>query len=155
MEIDCWDGKDQPVVTHGMTFCLNLGFEDLIRDLQPLAFKYSEYPLVLSLEMHCSRPKRDMIASVLTKYFPTELFYLTKEDFFARRLPPLSELMNKVLIKCKSKYPTFVTSKIGASGKVPMQNLEVVHIYSYFEAYGLSISISFIKRETKNNLKEN
>jgi hypothetical protein len=118
LEIDCWDGKDEPVVTHGRTFCLNLGFEALIRDLQPLAFKYSEYPLCLSLEMHCSRKKRDMIAHVLKKYFPTELFYLTKEDYFSGQLPPLEQLKNKILIKCKSKYPSFVTSKLGSNNKV-------------------------------------
>ena len=117
LEIDCWDGKDQPVVTHGMTFCTNLGFEELIRDMQPLAFKYSSYPLVLSLEMHCSRSKRDTIADVLKKYFKDELYYLTKEDFFANKLPPLNELHNKVLIKCKSKYPTFVTDKLDEVGR--------------------------------------
>ena len=122
LEIDCWDGKVEPVVTHGRTFCTNLSFEDLIRDMQPLAFKYSEYPLVLSLEMHCSRPKRDMIANVLKKYFPTELYYLTKEDFFSNKLPLLKDLKRKVLIKCKSKYPTFVLNKIGETGKVPVQN---------------------------------
>ena len=86
--------------------------------MQPIAFKYSDYPLCLSLEMHCSRKKRDMIASVLKKYFPTELFYLTKEDYFSGKLPPLNQLKNKILIKCKSKYPTFVTSKLNSNNKI-------------------------------------
>lgn len=55
VEIDCWDGPGgEPVVYHGHTFTSKIKFLDVIETLSQYAFQWTEYPLVISLEIHCS-----------------------------------------------------------------------------------------------------
>lgn len=55
MEIDIWDGKNNnPIVRHGWTLVTDLLLDDCVRTLAEYAFKYTELPLILSLEIHCS-----------------------------------------------------------------------------------------------------
>ena len=63
MELDCWvlsiiniqDGKDgNPIITHGHTLTSVLSFEDVIKVVDQYGFIMSEYPVILSLEVHCS-----------------------------------------------------------------------------------------------------
>ena len=47
------DGGD-PIVTHGHTMCTKVSFADVATAIADCAFAASDYPLILSLEMHCS-----------------------------------------------------------------------------------------------------
>ena len=106
LEIDCWDGpNNSPIVTHGKTFCANLLFKDLIEAIAKIAFEDSEFPLIISLEMHCSRNQRDLIAKILIENFNDKLHLLSKNSYNLESLPSLESLKNKVLIKCRSQYP--------------------------------------------------
>ena len=59
LEIDCWDGQDgEPEVTHGFTLTSRIKFYDVVVSIEKFAFEVSEYPVILSLEMHCSLPQR-------------------------------------------------------------------------------------------------
>jgi phosphatidylinositol phospholipase C delta len=49
------DGKDgEPIVTHGHTLTSVLSFVDVIRVVNEYGFNASSYPVILSLEVHCS-----------------------------------------------------------------------------------------------------
>ena len=52
---------------HGMTFTSKIKFKDVIISIANFAFVASAYPVVLSLEMHCSLPQQ---ASTLPNYHP-------------------------------------------------------------------------------------
>jgi len=55
VEIDCWDGPNgEPIVYHGYTLTTKIKFEDVIKTIAEKAFQLSEFPLILSLEVHCS-----------------------------------------------------------------------------------------------------
>lgn len=55
LELDCWDGEDGiPIIYHGYTMTSKILFEDVIIAINKFAFIYSPYPLILSLELHCS-----------------------------------------------------------------------------------------------------
>ena len=55
MELDCWDGADgRPIIYHGYTMTTKILFEDVIIAINKFAFIYSPYPMILSLELHCS-----------------------------------------------------------------------------------------------------
>ncbi|MES1921095.1 1-phosphatidylinositol 4,5-bisphosphate phosphodiesterase delta-1, variant 3 [Bonamia ostreae] len=55
VEIDCWDGpNDHPVVYHGYTLTQKIGFGEVIKAIAEHAFDVSSYPLLISLENHCS-----------------------------------------------------------------------------------------------------
>jgi glycerophosphoryl diester phosphodiesterase len=55
LELDCWDGDHgDPVIYHGYTMTSKILFEDVIIALNRFAFIHSPYPVILSLELHCS-----------------------------------------------------------------------------------------------------
>lgn len=75
VELDCWDGADgEPIIYHGHTLTSKISFDSVIRACKEYAFKVSEYPLILSLEMHCSARQRKRIAHILQMVLGHALF---------------------------------------------------------------------------------
>ncbi|CAG8679844.1 18844_t:CDS:10, partial [Acaulospora morrowiae] len=105
VEIDCWDGPDgDPVVTHGHTWTSKILFRDVISAIRTYAFKASPYPLILSLEVHCSIEQQDNMSTILRiqlgDYLVTS--FLSEHEM---ALPSPTELMYKILLKFKGfKY---------------------------------------------------
>uniref|UniRef100_A0A672ZLM1 Phosphoinositide phospholipase C n=1 Tax=Sphaeramia orbicularis TaxID=375764 RepID=A0A672ZLM1_9TELE len=63
LEIDCWDGQNmEPVVYHGYTLTTKLRFKDVISTVEQHAFEVSAYPVILSLENHCSQQQQEVMA---------------------------------------------------------------------------------------------
>ena len=56
MELDCWDGDEgEPIIYHGWTLTSKILFKDVIKDaIKEYAFYCTDYPLILSIENHCS-----------------------------------------------------------------------------------------------------
>jgi len=104
VEIDCWDGKTSPIVTHGHTFCTVENFEEVVKAIAETAFITSELPVVLSLEMHCSPPQQRKIAEILVKHL--EHTIVTCEEVLSydnpRERSPL-DWKRRVLVKGKVK----------------------------------------------------
>ncbi|XP_061666180.1 1-phosphatidylinositol 4,5-bisphosphate phosphodiesterase delta-3-A-like isoform X3 [Syngnathoides biaculeatus] len=77
VELDCWDGdKGQPVIYHGYTLTSKVPFVDVIDTINKYAFKASPYPLILSLENHCSLEQQTVMAQHLQSILGDKL--LTK-----------------------------------------------------------------------------
>ncbi len=57
---DCWDGPSkEPIIYHGWTLTSKLDFREVLKDaIRPYAFHTSEYPLILSIENHCSKKQQ-------------------------------------------------------------------------------------------------
>ncbi|CAG9132946.1 unnamed protein product [Plutella xylostella] len=63
-ELDCWDGDDgSPVIYHGHTFTTKIPFRRVVETIARSAFVASPYPLILSIENHCSLPQQQVMAS--------------------------------------------------------------------------------------------
>ncbi|CAI8025295.1 1-phosphatidylinositol 4,5-bisphosphate phosphodiesterase eta-1 [Geodia barretti] len=101
VELDCWDGEDgEPVIFHGHTLTSKILFRDVISAIKEHAFVASPYPLILSIENHCSIPQQTKMA----EYFESIL-----GDTLCRhpvpegetRLPSPETLKGKILIKGK------------------------------------------------------
>jgi len=66
VELDCWDGPDgNPIIYHGHTLTSKILFEDVIKAIKEYAFAASEYPVILSLEVHTSIEQQTKMAKIL------------------------------------------------------------------------------------------
>ncbi|XP_010614172.1 1-phosphatidylinositol 4,5-bisphosphate phosphodiesterase zeta-1 isoform X2 [Fukomys damarensis] len=101
LEIDCWDGSQaEPVVYHGYTLTSKLLFKTVIQAIHKYAFMTSEYPVVLSLENHCSTAQQEVMAAILQTTFGDSLLSDILDDF-PDSLPSPEALKFKVLVKNK------------------------------------------------------
>ncbi|XP_069618854.1 1-phosphatidylinositol 4,5-bisphosphate phosphodiesterase zeta-1 [Ranitomeya imitator] len=102
LEIDCWDGEaDEPVVYHGYTLTSRLLFKSVISVIKQYAFQASPYPLILSLENHCSPRQQEVMAKHLRTILGETLLSMTLCNSFSRVLPSPEALKGKILIKDK------------------------------------------------------
>ena len=68
VEVDVWDGPEgEPVVKHGYTVTTEVLFEDVVQAIADHAFVASEYPVIISVEQHCSSLQRVRQGEVLMK----------------------------------------------------------------------------------------
>ncbi|KAH0566533.1 hypothetical protein GP486_000074 [Trichoglossum hirsutum] len=102
VEVDCWDGADgRPVVNHGRTLTSKVLFSDVIGAIGKYAFMSSPYPLIVSLEVHCSPEQQVTMADILKSTLGDRLVTepLMTNSFV---LPSPEELKHRILIKVKA-----------------------------------------------------
>ncbi|KAF2470200.1 PLC-like phosphodiesterase, partial [Lindgomyces ingoldianus] len=102
IEIDCWDGGDgRPIVMHGRTLTKSILFSDTIKVINRYAFSESPYPLILSLEVHCSPEQQALMTKTMIQEFGDSLL-LYPLDWESTILPSPEQLKGKILIKVKA-----------------------------------------------------
>lgn len=88
VELDCWDGDDGPVIYHGHTLTTKISFRDVVQTIAESAFVTSPYPVILSIENHCSIPQQQRMASIFkvgSNGIRDDLERKRKEKNFLRR----------------------------------------------------------------------
>ena len=102
VEIDCWDGPDGwPIVSHGRTMTTSVLFSDCISVIGKYAFVSSQYPLILSLEVHCNPMQQQVMVDIMTKELGDRL--VTKPLMTnVLVLPSPEDLRNRILVKVKA-----------------------------------------------------
>eukprot|EP00931_Biecheleriopsis_adriatica_P059692 TRINITY_DN35766_c0_g1_i1.p1 TRINITY_DN35766_c0_g1~~TRINITY_DN35766_c0_g1_i1.p1 ORF type:complete len:1316 (-),score=248.67 TRINITY_DN35766_c0_g1_i1:36-3956(-) len=74
VEVDVWDGAEgEPVVKHGYTVTTEVLFQDVIQAIADHAFVASEYPVIISIEQHCSARQRLRQGEVMTELLGEQL----------------------------------------------------------------------------------
>ncbi|XP_035166051.1 1-phosphatidylinositol 4,5-bisphosphate phosphodiesterase zeta-1 [Oxyura jamaicensis] len=102
LEIDCWDGSNnEPVVYHGHTLTSKISFCSVIHVIDKYAFAASEYPVILSLENHCSPKQQEVMAEHLENILGDKLLTSTIGDSVVTQLPSPEALKFKILVKNK------------------------------------------------------
>ena len=97
LEIDTWDGVDEPMVTHGMTLTTKIRLRDVLEVIKAYAFDASPYPVILSLENHCSNQQQTMMAMQFNTIFGDML--ATENLSEGNTLPSPEKLKYKVILK--------------------------------------------------------
>ncbi|XP_074545481.1 1-phosphatidylinositol 4,5-bisphosphate phosphodiesterase delta-1-like isoform X2 [Halichoeres trimaculatus] len=102
VELDCWDGSDdEPVIYHGYTLTSQILFKDAIKAIKEYAFKTSDYPVILSLENHCSVEQQEVMAQHMSSILGSALVTSPLGEGMPTEFPSPEELRGKFLIKGK------------------------------------------------------
>ncbi|XP_076841317.1 1-phosphatidylinositol 4,5-bisphosphate phosphodiesterase delta-4 isoform X2 [Brachyhypopomus gauderio] len=102
VEVDCWDGPNgEPIVYHGHTLTSKILFKDVVSVVDQYAFKASQYPVILSMENHCSVEQQRVLALHLTRILGHKLLQNALEGKSDGGLPSPEDLKGKVLLKGK------------------------------------------------------
>ncbi|XP_052548075.1 1-phosphatidylinositol 4,5-bisphosphate phosphodiesterase eta-2 isoform X2 [Tympanuchus pallidicinctus] len=109
VEVDCWDGPDgEPIVHHGYTLTSKILFKDVIETINKYAFIKNEYPVILSIENHCSVIQQKKMAQYLTEILGDKLDLSSVHNDDSTRLPSPASLKGKILVKGK-KLPANIS----------------------------------------------
>lgn len=107
IEIDIWDNPDDPdgdpLVNHGRTFTNGICLSNALRTIKKYAFAASPFPVILSLEIHCSAHFQVKVISSLKETFGEMLVEKTID--FGASLPSPDALRNRILVKVKKTSP--------------------------------------------------
>ncbi|XP_074169480.1 1-phosphatidylinositol 4,5-bisphosphate phosphodiesterase delta-4 isoform X1 [Rhinolophus sinicus] len=102
VEVDIWDGPSgEPIVYHGHTLTSRILFKEVVAAVAQYAFQTSDYPVILSLEIHCSWEQQEIIAQHLTEILGEQLLSSTLDGLLPTQLPSPEELRRKILVKGK------------------------------------------------------
>ncbi|XP_041102735.1 1-phosphatidylinositol 4,5-bisphosphate phosphodiesterase delta-1-like isoform X3 [Polyodon spathula] len=102
VELDCWDGPNgDPVIYHGYTLTSKILFKDVIKTVKEYAFKNSEYPVVLSLETHCSVDQQKVMAHHMKTILGSMLLTAPLDGKMPTNFPSPEQLKGKILVKGK------------------------------------------------------
>ncbi|XP_042335203.1 1-phosphatidylinositol 4,5-bisphosphate phosphodiesterase eta-2 isoform X3 [Sceloporus undulatus] len=112
VEVDCWDGPDgEPIVHHGYTLTSKILFKDVIETINKYAFIRSEYPVILSIENHCSVAQQKKMAQYLTEILGDKLDLSSVSNGDPGKLPSPESLKGKILVKGK-KLPANISEDV-------------------------------------------
>nr|XP_042116052.1 1-phosphatidylinositol 4,5-bisphosphate phosphodiesterase delta-4 isoform X8 [Peromyscus maniculatus bairdii] len=88
VEVDVWDGPGgEPIVYHGHTLTSRILFKDVVSTLAQYAFQSTDYPLILSLENHCTWEQQRTLAQHLTEILGEQLLSTTIDGLLMDTLP--------------------------------------------------------------------
>ncbi|XP_017297080.1 1-phosphatidylinositol 4,5-bisphosphate phosphodiesterase eta-2a isoform X3 [Kryptolebias marmoratus] len=106
VEVDCWDGQDgEPIVHHGYTLTSKILFKDVIETINKYAFIKNDYPVILSIENHCSVPQQKKMAQYLVEVLGDKLDVSNIRADESGQLPSPESLRGKILVKGKKLPP--------------------------------------------------
>jgi len=119
IELDCWDGPDSlPIIFHGHTLTTKIKFVDVLKAIKEYAFATSEYPVILSIEDHCTIPQQRRMAEKFQEIFGDLLVtqYLEKNE---AALPSPQQLRRRIILKHKKLPENAVVEEIKLPDEFP------------------------------------
>lgn len=124
VELDCYDGDDgSPMIYHGHTFTTKIPFRNVVEAIERSAFITSPYPVILSLENHCSVQQQAKMAAIFNEVFGDKLVtkFLFEADFSEdAHLPSPQQLLYKFVIKNK-KIPNEQAQSIPSTSRTVVE----------------------------------
>jgi hypothetical protein len=103
VELDCWDGPDkaEPIIYHGHTLTSKITFKEVLETVRDHGFKTTDYPVILSLEVHCGVEGQQAMAKLCVEVLgAADMLPPSFESLGS--MPPPEKLKRKVILKGKS-----------------------------------------------------
>ncbi|KHJ31004.1 putative phospholipase c [Erysiphe necator] len=92
----------EPIVMHGWTLTAPVGFRAVCKVIGQEAFKYSELPIIVSLEVHVDLEQQETMVKIMKEEWGDMLIQAPIPDCDPKeRLPRLEQLKKKILVKVK------------------------------------------------------
>ena len=124
IELDCYDGgKDGPIIKHGGTRTKPITFRSAIAAIEADAHTVSEYPVIVTLENHCSVAKRAEMADILKEELGDKLAVPASGNMAA--WPSPASLRGRVIIRDKLKHKQDKKKGAGAASETPAAEEEI------------------------------
>lgn len=141
IEIDCWDGAEGiPIVYHGYTRTTKIKLYDVLRSIRDNAFATSSYPVIISVEDHCSLEQQRKMADAFVTIFGDRLL---KESFGElTEMPSPLQLERKIIIKHKIKRDSDINQQVTNNLENLQTNNQLVHRGGAESSSGCSPSAS-------------
>ncbi|KAM8946631.1 1-phosphatidylinositol 4,5-bisphosphate phosphodiesterase delta-3 [Pelodytes ibericus] len=112
VELDCWEGTaGEPVIYHGHTLTSKILFKDVIATIRDYAFKYSPFPVILSLENHCGLEQQATMAYHLQNILGDILISKPIDSLDPDHLPSPEVLKGKILLKGKKLNERWISEE--------------------------------------------
>jgi phosphatidylinositol phospholipase C delta len=103
IELDVYDGKNGPIVTHGGTAVRPMLFKDAIQCINDNGHNASEYPVIVTLENHASKETRAVMANIMRSIFKEKL-WAPASDADRTSWPSPAALKGRIIIRDKIKH---------------------------------------------------
>ncbi len=107
VELDCWDGRngsfDEPIITHWHFPVGELKLKEVLEVIKENAFKKSEYPVLLSVENHCSPKTQLNMEKYFREILGSDNLYCVDPLNPPITYPSPNELKRKFIIKIRRK----------------------------------------------------
>lgn len=119
LEIDIWnnqsDPEAEPIVNHGRTFTNGISLPSVLKAIKKYAFVASPFPVILSLEIHCSNTAQLKVVKLLQEILGDAL---VQEPINSEStLPNPDKLKYRFLVKVKKSTP-FSAIGVDETGKL-------------------------------------
>ncbi|VDO55183.1 unnamed protein product, partial [Brugia timori] len=107
IRIDVFDGNDgEPCIRHRGTLISSIYLKDALMAIRNYAFKYTPFPLILTIENHCSLKQQRVMAKNFIKILGNSI-YLTPKNKPLIQLPSPNQLKYKYLLRGKVRSITY------------------------------------------------
>jgi hypothetical protein len=109
-----YSSRAEPRVLHGYTLTKDMSFRAVCATIREYAFKASNLPLIVSLEVHCGPEQQEIMVELMNEYWKGLLLEMplnSAQDFQSVNLPTLKELENKILVKVKRGHMSPVVAE--------------------------------------------
>lgn len=103
--------REEPRVLHGYTATKEIPFRSVCEVIRDYAFKHSDLPLIVSLEVHCSHAQQQIMVEIMNDYWKPYLVSAPEDLSDETPLPSVASLMKKILVKVKYLSPEKKKSK--------------------------------------------
>ncbi|KAF9444538.1 1-phosphatidylinositol-4,5-bisphosphate phosphodiesterase 1 [Macrolepiota fuliginosa MF-IS2] len=115
VELDIYDGDEEPVIYHGKTFTSKVSLRDICHAISRYAFVTSPYPIMISAEVHCGLRQQEKMVDIMSEVFGDSLVQAPVDNRpKLEKLPSPEELKHKILLKAKNQYVVAQLAEIKA-----------------------------------------
>uniref|UniRef100_A0AAF5RV35 Phosphoinositide phospholipase C n=2 Tax=Wuchereria bancrofti TaxID=6293 RepID=A0AAF5RV35_WUCBA len=107
LELDVFDGTHgEPCIRHGGTLISSIYLKDALMAIRNYAFRYTPYPLILTIENHCSLEQQRIMAKNFVEILGNSI-YLAPKNKPLIQLPSPNQLKYKYLLRGKVRSITY------------------------------------------------